>query len=168
VVEDRSDLRRAKGLLEELPAWPSAETPPETASHPEQSGLESLPDGRLEALRVTVEDVEYGPDDRRSATLTVSLDDGSETTFTSWKKHSLEQDWTVGQRYLLRQARHKSWNSGNGSGHELSSTRDTEVEAVDSESRFQGEDVDASQSADDEDSEEDNDVIDAMLRDMDL
>jgi len=170
IVNNRKDLQKAKKLLAELPEWPTADEPSESEAAPEsdETNLESLPEGRVDELTVTVENVDPDPGDRRSATLTVSLDDESKTTFTSWEKHSVGHEWETQQRYALRKVRHKTWGSGSDRSHELSSTRDTTVESVDPSSPNQSEDSAKSQEDTDDDSEERSDRIDSMLKDMGL
>ncbi|MEZ3170149.1 DEAD/DEAH box helicase family protein [Halorubrum sp. RMP-47] len=116
-------LDAAIELLNEFPAYPDADRPaPDEADM--RTGASALPDGRVDTLTVTVLDNDPNPGSKRDARLQVALTDGTEVPLDIWSTHDLSLDWTVGDTYTIEQARHKSWETSTGTGHQLSSTKD--------------------------------------------
>jgi hypothetical protein len=116
-------LDTAIELLDEFPAYPDADRPAPDEPASDTDSL-SLPDGRVDTLTVTVLDHDPNPGPKRDARLQVALTDGTEVPLDIWSTHDLSLDWTVGDTYTIKQARHKSWEASTGIGHELSSTKD--------------------------------------------
>ncbi|QKG93517.1 DEAD/DEAH box helicase family protein [Halorubrum salinarum] len=116
-------LNTAFELLDEFPAYPDADRPTPDDTKMDTDGP-ILPDGRVDTLTVTVLDRDQNPGSKRDARLQVALTDGTEVPLDIWSTHDLSLDWTVGDTYTIEQARHKSWETSTGTGHELSSTKD--------------------------------------------
>ena len=123
-------LDTAIELLNEFPAYPDADrpAPDETDTSPDSP---TLPDGRVDTLTVTVLDHDPNPGSKRDARLQVALTDGTEVPLDIWSTHDLSLDWTAGDTYTIKQARHKSWETSTGTRHELSSTKDFRVTPAD-------------------------------------
>ena len=88
---------------------------------------QTLPDGRIDTLTITVVGHVPNPGSKRDAQLHVELTDGTEVPLNIWSTHDLSIDWTVGDTYTIEQARHKSWETSTRTAHELSSTKDFSV-----------------------------------------
>ncbi len=123
-------LDTAIELLDEFPAYPDADrpAPDDTDMSPNSP---TLPDGRVDTLTVTVLDHDPNPGSKRDARLKVALADGTEVPLDIWSTHDLSLDWTIGETYTIEQARHKSWETSTGTGHQLSSTKDFRVTPTD-------------------------------------
>ncbi|GAB3417819.1 hypothetical protein GCM10027435_16970 [Haloparvum alkalitolerans] len=119
-------------LLGEFPAYPDADRPAPDETDDDTGGRD-LPEGRVESLTVTVRDHDPNPGPKRDARLRVELADGTEIPLDVWTTHDLSLDWTVGATYTIEQARHKSWQTGTGTSHQLSSTKDLRVSSADPE-----------------------------------
>jgi len=126
-------LDTAIELLDEFPAHPDADhpAPDETEMRPESP---TLPDGRVETLTVTVLDHDPNPGSKRDSRLQLALTDGTEVPLDIWSTHDLSLDWTVGDTYTIEHARHKSWETSTGTGHQLSSTKDFRVTSTNTDS----------------------------------
>ena len=126
-------LDTAIELLDEFPVYPDADrpAPDDTDMRPDSP---TLPDGRVDTLTVTVLDHNPNPGSKRDARLQVALTDGTEVPLDIWSTHDLSLDWTVGETYTIEQARHKSWETSTGTGHQLSSTKDLRVMSADANS----------------------------------
>ncbi|MFY4815389.1 homing endonuclease associated repeat-containing protein, partial [Haloarcula sp. AONF1] len=123
-------LNTAFELLDEFPAYPDADRPAPDDTNIDTDGP-ILPDGRVDTLTVTVLDRDQNPGSKRDARLQVKLEDGTEVPLDIWSTHDLTLDWTIGETYTIEQARHKSWETSTGTGHELSSTKDFRVTSAD-------------------------------------
>ncbi|WP_239641182.1 homing endonuclease associated repeat-containing protein [Halorubrum distributum] len=123
-------LDTAIELLDEFPAYPDADrpAPDDTDVSPDSP---TLPDGRVDTLTVTVLNHDPNPGSKRDARLQVALTDGTEVPLDIWSTHDLSLDWSVGETYTIEQARHKSWETSTGTGHQLSSTKDFRVMPTD-------------------------------------
>lgn len=91
-------------------------------------------DGRLpNPVPVRVNSITEEPGEKKTALLTIEDPDGTTCRLSVWRKHSVTIDWTVGDWYLLEEARGKRWASGGVTKYGLSSTKDLTVRKLDSE-----------------------------------
>ena len=128
-------LPMATELLDEFPAYPDADRPaPNKADTDTQN--QTLPDGRIDTLTITVVDHDPSPDSKRDARLQVELQDNTKLPLNIWATHDIAIDWTVGTTYTIKQARHKSWEAPTGTTHELSSTSDFGATPIDTPSKI--------------------------------
>ncbi|OYR40766.1 hypothetical protein DJ82_06655 [Halorubrum sp. Ib24] len=129
-IASTDTLNTAIELLDEFPAYPDADrpAPPDTDMRPDSP---TLPDGRVDTLTVTVLDHDPNPGSKRDVRLKLALTDGTEVPLDIWSTHDLSLDWTVGDTYTIEQARHKSWDTSTGTGHQLSSTKDFRLTPAD-------------------------------------
>ncbi|SIS16193.1 homing endonuclease associated repeat-containing protein [Natronorubrum thiooxidans] len=94
----------------------------------------SIPEGRVDTLKITVLELDADPGRRRDARLRIQTEDGAEVPLDIWSTHDIKTDWEVGETYTLEQSRHKVWDTDSGPRHEFSSTKDLHVSPVNGES----------------------------------
>jgi hypothetical protein len=91
---------------------------------------ETIPDNeRIDGqFLIQVVDIDTRVGERKTAQLNVRDRNGREFGMNIWSKHDVDQEWRVGEWYILEHARGKVWESSDGTTRKkISSTKDLTV-----------------------------------------
>lgn len=125
LVRTKAELSNALELLAEFPRYPDATAPAPDSTSEQQE----LPEGRVDEVTVTIVDGYRDTGSKRDAWVSVQTATGQRMPLVIWTTHNIDADLEIGATYTLYDARHKIWTSDDGEQtHELSSTSDLTIE----------------------------------------